>query len=98
MTRALVGARRMLDVLAVERHVVDPAAPAAEPPPDVPLADARSGVVVEPGVLTCIVVRGPTRRRRSPIGSAASSTTTDVTLGGVRLADLPVEACAGGSS
>ena len=32
ITRSLVGARRMLNVLAVERHVDDPESPAAEPP------------------------------------------------------------------
>ena len=59
VTRALVGARRMLDVLAVERHVSEPDTPAEEPPPGVPLADARSGLVVEPGLLTCLVSSRP---------------------------------------
>ena len=49
MTRSLVGARRMLDVLAIEPDVRDPAQPAEEPPPGVPLSDPQSGLVVEPG-------------------------------------------------
>src|SRR5918999_2236305 len=49
VTRAFVGARRMLSVLEVERDVVDPDTPAEEPPPGVPLVDQRSGLVVEPG-------------------------------------------------
>src|SRR3954447_244636 len=59
VTRALVGARRMLDVLAVERHVTDPASPAPEPRPAVPLVDERSGLVVEPGLLPCVVSAQP---------------------------------------
>src|SRR6266576_1078236 len=38
MTRSLVGARRMLDVLAIEPAVTDPEQPAEEPPPGVPLS------------------------------------------------------------
>ena len=49
MTRSLVGARRMLDVLAIEPAVSDPEQPAEEPPPGVALSDPQSGLVVEPG-------------------------------------------------
>jgi ABC-type multidrug transport system fused ATPase/permease subunit len=59
ITRAFVGARRMLDVLTVEPHVADPESPADEPPPGVPLVDERSGVVVEPGLVTGIVSSRP---------------------------------------
>src|SRR2546421_4155382 len=38
VTRSLVGARRMLNVLEIERHVDDPDVPAAEPPARVPLS------------------------------------------------------------
>src|SRR4051812_48023044 len=55
ITRSLVGARRMLDVLAVERRTTEPARPAAEPPAGVPLVDTSSGLVVPPGTLTCLV-------------------------------------------
>ena len=69
VTRALVGARRMLSVLAVERPIGEPEEPLAEPPEGVPLADPRSGVVIEPGLLTALVSaaggsRGDRRRAR----------------------------------
>ena len=91
ITRAFVGARRMLDVLAVERVVTDPARPAAEPPADVPLADARSGVVVEPGLLTAIVSEVPEEAAALADRLGRFVEDEDVTLGGVRLVDLPVE-------
>jgi ABC-type multidrug transport system fused ATPase/permease subunit len=59
MSRAYVGARRMLDVLAVDPHVAEPEEPVEEPPANVPLADARSGLVVEPGRLTAVVSPDP---------------------------------------
>ena len=59
ITRALVGARRMLDVLAVEREIDEPANPAPEPPVGVPLFDPRSGLVVEPSRLTALVSSRP---------------------------------------
>nr|MBA3346971.1 ABC transporter ATP-binding protein [Actinomycetota bacterium] len=49
----------MLDVLEVEPQVAEPDAPEAEPPPGVPLVDPRSGLVVEPGLLTCLVAADP---------------------------------------
>ena len=59
ITRAYVGARQMLQVLTVEPHVSDPESPADEPPAGVPLVDERSGLVVEPGLVTCIVSSWP---------------------------------------
>src|ERR671910_1524116 len=59
VTRAFVGARRMLDVLVIEPAVADPESPADEPPSGVPLVDERSGLVVEPGLVTCIVSSRP---------------------------------------
>src|SRR5215210_2370208 len=59
VSRAFVGARRMLAVLAVERDVAEPDAPAAEPSPRVPIADPRSGLVVKPGLLTGVVASRP---------------------------------------
>jgi ABC-type multidrug transport system fused ATPase/permease subunit len=92
VTRALVGARRMLDVLAVERHVVEPDTPATEPPPGVPLADARSGLVVEPGLLTCLVASQPDEAAAVADRLGRFGGGDDVTLGSIRLADLPVDA------
>jgi ABC-type multidrug transport system fused ATPase/permease subunit len=93
VTRALVGGRRMLEVLAVERHTDEPEAPLAEPPPNVPLADPSSGLVLEPGVVTCLVTPQPHEAaavadRLGRFGKEDGN----VALGGVRLADLPVEA------
>ena len=90
ITRALVGGRRMLDVLAVERSVRDPAQPAAEPPADVPLADARSGLMIEPGLLTCLVSSVPDEAVALADRLGRFVDDPGVTLGGVRLVDLPV--------
>src|SRR5215213_4373916 len=57
ITRALVGARRMLDVLAIEPLVRDSGSAAEPPPAGVPLIDQQSGLVIEPGVFTCVVTR-----------------------------------------
>ena len=92
VTRALVGARRMLDVLTVERQVADPEAPVAEPPPNVPLVDGRSGLVVEPGLLTCLVSAAPDETAAIADRLGRFGDDDGVSLGDVRLADLPVEA------
>ena len=91
VTRALVGARRMIDILAVERMVVDPASPAAAPPAGALLADARSGLVVEPGVLTCLVSDKPEDAVELADRLGRFVESEGVTLGGVPLAELPVE-------
>jgi len=93
ITRALVGAQRMLGVLEVERQVAEPAAPATEPPPGARIVDERSGLVVEPGLLTCLVAAEPDEGvavadRLGRFGDGDGG----VTLGEVRLADLPVAA------
>ena len=91
VTRALVGARRMLDILAVERQVADSAAPAAAPPTAALLADARSGLVVEPGLLTAVVSSAPEEAVELADRLGRFVESEGVTLGGVLLADLPVE-------
>ena len=90
VTRALVGARRMLRVLAVERPLAEPESPAAEPPPGVPLVDPRSGVVVEPGLLTCIVSADPAESAAIADRLGRFGDEDGVVLGDVRLADLPI--------
>ena len=92
ITRALVGARRMLDVLDVEPQVAEPDAPAAEPPANVPLADARSGLVVEPGLLTCLVAVDPDDAVAIADRLGRFGGDDGVTLGDVGLADLSVAA------
>jgi ABC-type multidrug transport system fused ATPase/permease subunit len=90
ITRSFVGARRMLAVLAVEPAVADPDVTAEEPPVGVGLSDERSGVVVEPGLLTCVVSADPheTAALADRLGRFADD--PGVRLDGVRLADLPV--------
>jgi ABC-type multidrug transport system fused ATPase/permease subunit len=91
ITRAFVGARRMLDVLQVEPHVADPENPAAEPPPGVPLADERSGLEVEPGLLTCIVSAQPDDAAAIADRLGRFGGDDGVVLGGVGLSELPLE-------
>jgi len=59
VTRALVGARRMIDVLVVERHIEDAERPVEPPAVGAVLVDERSGLSVEPGSLTCLVAASP---------------------------------------
>jgi ABC-type multidrug transport system fused ATPase/permease subunit len=91
VTRAFVGARRMLSVLDVERDVSDPEVPAAEPPPGVPLVDERSGLVVELGVFTCLVSSDPDAAAAVADRLGRFGGDDDVRLGDVRLADLPID-------
>ena len=90
ITRSFVGARRMLDVLAVDAPIAEAADPAAEPAAGVPLVDERSGAVAEPGELTCVVSADPAEA--SELADRLGRFVDDghVTLGGVRLADLPL--------
>ncbi|MGH3002666.1 MAG: ABC transporter ATP-binding protein [Gaiellaceae bacterium] len=90
-TRALVGARRMLNVLAVDPQTPEPDAPAAEPPVEATLADPLSGLVLEPGLLTCLVSSEP--RESAAIADRFGRFGDDdgAVLGDVRLADLPTE-------
>jgi ABC-type multidrug transport system fused ATPase/permease subunit len=91
VTRAHVGARRLLAVLTLDRTLPEPAHPAPEPPPGVPLHDAESGLTVEPGLVTALVAPDPDEA--SAVAARLGRWTDgDVTLGGVPLADLPVAA------
>jgi ABC-type multidrug transport system fused ATPase/permease subunit len=92
ITRALVGARRMLDVLTVEPHAAEPEAPAADPPPGVRLVDERSGLVVEPGLITAIVSSRP--YESSAIADRLGRFAPDggVLLGETPLSDLALDA------
>jgi ABC-type multidrug transport system fused ATPase/permease subunit len=92
ITRALVGARRMLDVLDVEPQVRDPDEPEAEPPAGVPLVDELSGLVVEPGLLTCLVATDPEDAVAIADRLGRFGGKGGVSLGGVQLAALRLEA------
>jgi ABC-type multidrug transport system fused ATPase/permease subunit len=91
ITRALVGARRMLSVLEVERDVADPESPASEPPAGVRLSDPRSGLVVEPELLTCLVSSDPDASAALADRLGHFGTDDGVLLGDVPLADLPID-------
>ena len=92
VTRAFVGARRMLSVLVVERDVTEPDAPAEEPPPGVPLVDERSGLVVEPGHFTALVSSDPDVAAAVADRLGRFRGDHDVRLGDVPLADLSIDA------
>ena len=92
VTRAYVGARQMLYVLNVEPDVVEPASPAAEPPPGASLADRRSGLVVEPGLVTCLVSSRPAETAAIADRLGRFGDDEGVVLGDAPLADLPLRA------
>ncbi|CUR60994.1 putative ABC transporter transmembrane protein [metagenome] len=91
--RAQVAARRVCIVLALEPDVTDPETPQASPPPGSVLADARSGLRVEPGRMVAIVSDRPddSALLADRLGLCAAPVDGDVSLGGVPLAALPLE-------
>jgi ABC-type multidrug transport system fused ATPase/permease subunit len=92
VTRAYVGARQMLHVLNVEPDVIEPASPAPEPPLRSSLADRRSGVVVEPGLVTGLVSARPAETAGIADRLGRFGDDDGVVLGDVRLDDLPLSA------
>lgn len=88
--RARVAARRICRVLALSPDHHDPATPAGSPPEGSVLADARTGLRVEPGRLTAIVAEQPelAAELADRLGMCASEADDDVTLGGVPLTQL----------
>jgi ABC-type multidrug transport system fused ATPase/permease subunit len=90
VTRSLVGARRMLNVLEVEPAASDPESPVAEPPAGVGLADPLSGLVIEPGELLCLVSAEPDESAAIADRLGGFGRQDGVLLGGVRISDLPV--------
>ncbi|HEX4929231.1 MAG TPA: ABC transporter ATP-binding protein, partial [Gaiellaceae bacterium] len=91
VTRAFVGAQRMLAILRIEPLVAEPPVPAAEPPPGLPLTDTRSGLVVEPGLFICVVSAVPQEGVELVDRLGRFVDDGDVTLGGVPIAALPLE-------
>ncbi|MEO3936189.1 ABC transporter ATP-binding protein [Dermatophilaceae bacterium Soc4.6] len=102
-TRARIGARKTIAILSVGPDQLDPehgtgtgasetaAAAAVEPGPDARLHDERTGLVVDPGLLTVVVSARPEDSaaladRLGRFGLDAAG----VRLGGVALTDLPV--------
>ncbi len=94
-SRAHIGARKLIRVLSVQpdhRDHPDPSRHAAEPAPGLPLVDERSGVVIEPGLLTAVVSAHPEESsaladRLGRFGQDAAG----VRLGSTSLLDLPLE-------
>jgi ABC-type multidrug transport system fused ATPase/permease subunit len=91
VTRAFVGARRMLNVLEVKPELTEPVTSAPEPPAGVPLSDPRSGLVVRPGELLCLVAALPEESAAVADRLGGFGAGNDDRLGDVRLADLPLE-------
>lgn len=91
VTRAYVGANRMLTILRIEPQVAEPEVTVPEPPPGLPLTDGRSGLVVEPGLLTCVVSAVPQEGVELFDRLGRFVDDDDVQLGGVPLGTLPVE-------
>jgi ABC-type multidrug transport system fused ATPase/permease subunit len=91
VTRALVGAQRMLEILRIEPLVGEPGSPVSAPGHGATLADEQSGLVVEPGVLTCVVAADPHDGARLADRLGRFADDGLVTLGGVPVGTLPVE-------
>jgi ABC-type multidrug transport system fused ATPase/permease subunit len=89
-TRALVGTRRILDVLGVPRDVTDTGRSPAVPPAGGPLADASSGLIVRPGRFTALVSADPAETAELADRLGRFVDDHDVTLDSVRLVDLPL--------
>ena len=91
LIRGRVAAARVCRVLALEPDVVEPVSPAAAPPVDSELLDARSGLRVRPGLLTAIVSDQPddSALLADRLGLCAAEQDDEVSLGGVPLTSLP---------
>jgi len=87
ITRSLVGARRMLAVLAVERGLPEPEPPAAEPPADARLGDPSSGLVVQPGELVCLASSDP--HETAALADRLGGFSPGARLDGTPLVELP---------
>jgi ABC-type multidrug transport system fused ATPase/permease subunit len=89
ITRALVAARRTVEVLSLRPELASGSA--AEPPPGSPLVDGQSGLVVRSGELTAVVAGVPDQASAIADRLGRFTDGDGVRLGGVALADLPLE-------
>jgi ABC-type multidrug transport system fused ATPase/permease subunit len=89
-TRAFVGTRRILEVLAVPRDVTDGGDISVVPSRGAVLADAASGLVVRPGLLTALVSADPAETTALADRLGRFVDHVGVTLDGIRLVDLPL--------
>jgi ABC-type multidrug transport system fused ATPase/permease subunit len=90
LTRSLVGARRIVAVLATRPELVDPETPSDEPPLQVPLVDPLSGLTVEPGTLTGLVSADPDGSAEIALRLGRLVDDDSTHLGGTPLATLPL--------
>ncbi len=90
LIRGRVSAARVCRVLALEPDHVDPAVPAAVPPPGAELADARTGLRVPSGRITAVVSdqSDEAAALADRLGLCAPEVDDEVTLGGVPLTAL----------
>jgi ABC-type multidrug transport system fused ATPase/permease subunit len=86
-TRSLVGAARIIDVLVTQPEISEPKSPATPPPVGSVLADALSGLTVEPGLMTGLVGSDP-----AETAAIAERLGRLVEHDGVTLGDVPLEA------
>lgn len=91
VTRALVAARRVISLLSHEPALSDPVRPEPSPGPLLPLSDAASGLLVQPGVLTAVVSADPAASTALAERLGRYVDDGEVRLGGVLLSDLPLE-------
>jgi ABC-type multidrug transport system fused ATPase/permease subunit len=89
-TRALVGTRRILDVLGVPRDIPDRGSADAAPPAGAAIADASSGLVIRPGLFTALVSADPAETTALADRLGRFVDDDGVTLDGIPLVDLPL--------
>jgi ABC-type multidrug transport system fused ATPase/permease subunit len=89
-TRALVAARRAVQVLALAPELASGSS-AVEPPAGSALVDGASGLVVEAGELTAVVAGVPEQAGAIADRLGRFADGDGVWLGGVALRDLPLE-------
>lgn len=88
LIRALVAARRVVRVLALEPEIEDPSTTVPEPPEHAPLVDVASGLRLQPRALTAVVSEPP-EDAAALVERLGRFTDADVRWGDVPLADLP---------
>jgi ABC-type multidrug transport system fused ATPase/permease subunit len=90
LIRARVAAQRVCRVLALTPDHQDPATPAEPPPPGAELADARTGLRIQAGVMTAVVSDQPDEAAAlaDRLGLSTPERDDDVTLGGVPLSSM----------
>jgi ABC-type multidrug transport system fused ATPase/permease subunit len=92
MTRALVGARRVVGVLSTSPLVAEPEHPRAAPPAGAELADALSGLALRPGRLVGVASADPDETAAMALRLGRLVDAEGVSWGGVGLHQVTTEA------